>query len=105
MCSRILSLSPFLLFCLSISNYGGQGFKIITSYSGTTNYIPQTPSTVPVMTSSSHGVVLRGVRLSLDTETTTLSVDIPTSSELITNMNTSNFTNNTGVGKIEINTV
>ncbi len=41
--------------------------------------------------------------ISLDTETTTLSADIPTSAELITNMNTNHFTNNGTTNKIEIN--
>ena len=86
---------------MNSANYGGQGFKMITTYSGATNYVPQTASTVPVMTATSHGVALRGARLSLDTETATLSADIPTSAELITVMNTNHFTNN--VNKIDIN--
>ena len=87
---------------MNAANYGGQGFKMITTYLGATNYIPQTPSTVPVMSDTSHGIAKRGARLSLDTETATLSADIPTSAELITNMNTSHFTNNVATGKIDI---
>ena len=87
---------------MNATNYGGQGFKMITAYSGTLNYIPQTPTPLPVMTTTTHGVALRGARLSLNTETATLSADIPTSADLITNMNTSHFTNNTGTSKIDI---
>jgi hypothetical protein len=76
---------------MNSANYGGQGFKMISTYLGATNYIPQTPSTVPVMTATSHGVALRGARLSLDTETATLSADIPTTTELLSKMNTNHF--------------
>ena len=44
---------------MNVTNYGGQGFKMITTYSGTMNYVPQTPQTAPVMTSTTHGVTLR----------------------------------------------
>ena len=87
---------------MNATNYGGQGFKMITAYSGTLNYIPQTPTPLPVMTTTTHGVALRGARLSLNTETATLSADIPTSADLITNMNLSHFTNNTGTSKVDI---
>jgi hypothetical protein len=87
---------------MNAANYGGQGFKMITTYLGATNYIPQTPSTVPVMTETSHGIAARGARLSLDPETATLSADIPTSAELITNMNTLHFDNiNSKIGILQ----
>ena len=90
---------------MNVANYGGQGFKMITTYAGSAHYVPQTPSAVPVMTSTSHGVAGKGARLTLDTETATLSADIPTSADLITNMKAEHFVNNVTRNKIEISSV
>ncbi len=54
------------------------------------------------MTTQTEGTARRGARLSIDNGV--LSADIPTSAELITNMNTNHFENNTGTGKIDFKT-
>jgi hypothetical protein len=88
---------------MNITNNGGQGFKMITSYLGTSSYIPQTPSVVEVMSETKAGVAFRGTRMSISDDGA-LSADIPTTTELLTSMNASHFTNNTQTGKIDINT-
>jgi hypothetical protein len=87
---------------MNIAYGGGQGFKISGDYSGTGGYKPLAGSSPPFMTADTAGTARRGQRLSIDEQTGTLSADIPTSADLITSMNTSHFTNNTGTNKIDI---
>ena len=88
---------------MNITNNGGQGFKMITSYLGTSSYIPQTPSVVEVMSETKAGVAFRGTRMSISDDGA-LSADIPTATDLITSMNTNHFENNLATGKIDFKT-
>ncbi len=84
----------------------GQTFKLQSETGFSPNdYLPRTyiPADVSVASDRRVGVVKPRARMSID-ESENLDVDIPTSTELITNMNDSQFTNNTGTGKIDINT-
>jgi hypothetical protein len=56
------------------------------------------------MTDKSAGVAKRGLRLSVDETTGTLNADIPTTTELLSKMNTNHFVNNLATGKIDIST-
>ena len=85
---------------MNIEFGGGQGFKILGDYSGSGGYKPMSSSLPPLMTADTEGTARRGSRLSIDNGV--LSADIPTSADLITNMNTAHFTNNTGTSKIDI---
>jgi len=85
---------------MNIAYGGGQGFKISGDYSGSGGYKPQSSSLPPLMTTDTEGTARRGSRLSIDNGV--LSADIPTSTDLITNMNTTHFTNNLATSKIDI---
>jgi hypothetical protein len=85
---------------MNIAYGGGQGFALLGNYSGSGGYKPQSSSLPPLMTADTEGTARRGSRLSIDNGV--LSADIPTSADLITNMNTTHFTNNTGTSKIDI---
>ncbi len=87
---------------MNIAYNGGQGFKMISGYTGTTNYTPSAPILQQTMTDKSAGVAKRGLRLSVDETTGTLNADIPTVTELLSRMNATYFTNKTGTGKIDI---
>jgi len=85
---------------MNIAYGGGQGFKISGDYSGSGGYKPTSSSLPPLMTTDTEGTARRGSRLSIDNGV--LSADIPTSADLITNMNTMHFTNNLATSKIDI---
>ena len=82
----------------------GQTFKLQTG-SGfiNTEYIPTAYIAADISVASDRrvGVVKPRARVSVDASGN-LDADIPTSAELITNMNTTHFTNNTGTSKIDI---
>jgi hypothetical protein len=74
---------------MNIAYNGGQGFKMISGYTGTTNYTPSDPILQQTMTDKSASVGKRGLRLSVDETTGTLNTDIPTVTELLSRMNSS----------------
>jgi hypothetical protein len=83
---------------MNIAYNGGQGFKMISGYTGSTNYTPSAPILQETMTDKSAGVAKRGLRLSVDETTGTLNADIPTATEIYGKLNTSHFVNNTTSG-------
>jgi hypothetical protein len=50
---------------MNIAYNGGQGFEMISGYTGTTNYIPSAPILQQTMTDKAAGVAKRGLRLSV----------------------------------------
>jgi hypothetical protein len=89
---------------MNIVNNGGQGFKMISGYTGTTNYTPSAPILQQTMTDKSAGVAKRGLRLSVDETTGTLNADIPTATEILSKMNTNHFNIDVSNGLLNINT-
>jgi hypothetical protein len=82
----------------------GQTFRLESGYSQAgIDYTPRsyTPAELSVGTSQQLGGVKPRARMTIDASGN-LDANIPTSADLINNMNTSHFTNNTGTSKIDI---